>query len=249
MKYSSKKRNARISNIFQLTVVSFLTLSFFVGVAALMSGGFDLRQQAATTPYCTGQNQCITGTNACCTGLVQKNDTTCGTVPVRCVVASPTPPSTSSCIAANQCVPPGSTLPCCPGFVRKNDTTTCQAYDSSGARYRCLPSTSPTSAAYVPSPTPVVGTCINPNGKATCQLAGYYPATSCNSTCLNGLMCCGPKIPNQICVPNQVICAPHTNGGSASYKCNDLGTKWTETICPSGWVCHETTRLCSAKPR
>lgn len=210
MKYSSKKKKISISNIFQLSVVSFLTLSFFVGIAALMSGGFDVRQQAATNPY-----------------------------------PSPTPTIVSSCIAANQCIPPGSTLPCCPGYVKKNDTTTCLA-DTAGNKYRCLAAPQPTTILMVPTATPVAsGSCIASGGKTTCPDAGYYPAVKCSAVCGTGSICCGPKIPNQICVPNQVICGPIVGTNAfASYKCNSLGTGWTETICAAGYVCSETTRLC-----
>lgn len=98
----------------------------------------------------------------------------------------------------------------------------------------------------VPTVSPVpLGTCVNNNGKTSCQLAGYYPATSCSSTCTGSLICCGGKILNQVCVPNTLYCGLHTYPDVyVSGLCNDIGTAWvTTTVCAKGQVC-SSAKLC-----
>lgn len=69
----------------------FLVASALVGATALLRNNFDIRQRAQT--YCTSENQCVSGSNSCCSGLVSTTDTSCGTIPVRCKAAPANPPS------------------------------------------------------------------------------------------------------------------------------------------------------------
>jgi hypothetical protein len=196
-------------------VVGFLLFSVTAIVVAVVSNNFDVRQQAQV--YCAGQNQCVSGSNGCCAGLVQVSDPSCGTQPVRCVLATPTPvpmyarcknnlcsvtsdPSGKACVSHEDCITPTLTpVPPAPTPRRYSCQSNGSCVEAANGNFtslqlcqaECVPATSTPRTSQ--TPTPAVGgvgeACANYGPGAACVPSNWTCNVSIAESCPSGYRC------------------------------------------------------------